>query len=116
MIFKKLISLKYIMQIREFQQLMKRLYFERDKNRGISKTFLWIVEEVGELAEALRKYQESDKNKNEIHNIAMEIADIVAWIASLANILEIDLEDALYSKYPSVCPKCGKNPCSCAFK
>jgi len=106
------------MQIREFQQLMKTLYFERDKNRGFSKIFLWIVEEIGELAEALRKYQENDENENEnqLKDIALEIADVVAWIASLANVLEIDLESSLYEKYPLVCPKCHGNPCSCELK
>jgi NTP pyrophosphatase (non-canonical NTP hydrolase) len=104
------------MQIREFQQLMKTLYLEHDKERGISKTFLWIIEEVGELAEALRKYQETNKNQDVLKNIGMEMADVVAWIASLANILEIDLEDALYKKYPSACPKCHQKPCSCNLK
>lgn len=106
------------MQIREFQQLMKALYFERDKNRGFSKIFLWIIEEVGELAEALRKYQEKneDENEDQLKDIALEIADVVAWIASLANVLDIDLEKALYEKYPLFCPKCGENPCSCELK
>ena len=105
-----------IMDIREFQDLMKTLYIERDKNRGISKTFLWIIEEIGELAESLRKYQDPKEGKKELNNIAMEIADVVAWIASLANILGIDLEDALYKKYPSICPKCKTSPCKCELK
>jgi len=104
------------MQIHEFQQLMKTLYFERDKNRGFSKIFLWIVEEIGELAETLRKYQENDENEDQLKDIEMEIADVVAWIASLANVLNIDLEKALYQKYPLVCPKCRENPCICELK
>jgi NTP pyrophosphatase (non-canonical NTP hydrolase) len=95
---------------------MKNLYFERDKNRGFSKIFLWIVEEVGELAEALRKYQEQDENGDALKEIELEIADVIAWIASLANVLDIDLEKALYEKYPLVCPKCHENPCSCELK
>lgn len=104
------------MHIREFQNLMKSLYFERDKNRGFSKIFLWIVEEVGELAEALRKYQESGEKESYTKDIEMEIADVVAWVASLSNVLNLDLERALYEKYPLVCPKCQQNPCSCELK
>jgi NTP pyrophosphatase (non-canonical NTP hydrolase) len=104
------------MHVHEFQQLMKTLYFERDKNRGIAKTFLWIIEEVGELAESLRKYQDQKDNNEALKNIGMEIADVVAWITSLANILGIDVEKALFTKYPLVCPKCHQNPCSCDVK
>ncbi len=104
------------MQIREFQNLMRQLYFERDTERGISKTFLWIVEEIGELAEALRNFQDKPENIAEKQNIAMEIADVIAWVASLANILDIDLDEALKKKYPSVCPKCRQSPCACEFK
>jgi NTP pyrophosphatase (non-canonical NTP hydrolase) len=104
------------MHVNEFQELMKALYFQRDKGRGFSKIFLWIVEEVGELAEALRKYQEQGQAPSALKNVELEIADVIAWVASLANVLEIDLEAALYEKYPNVCPKCGTNPCSCNFK
>ncbi|MHA1276521.1 MAG: MazG nucleotide pyrophosphohydrolase domain-containing protein [Candidatus Helarchaeota archaeon] len=104
------------MQIREFQNLMRELYSKRDKRRGLSKTFLWIIEEIGELAEALRTFQDNPKDPAAKTNIAMEIADVIAWVVSLTNIIELDLEDALKKKYPLVCPKCGQNPCSCAFK
>ncbi|NVM54142.1 MAG: nucleotide pyrophosphohydrolase [Candidatus Helarchaeota archaeon] len=104
------------MHIHEFQELMRTLYLERDKGRGFSKIFLWIIEEIGELAEALRKYQEQNENRKELKNVEMEMADVIAWIASLANVLEIDLEAVLYEKYPNICPKCRKNPCMCDFK
>ncbi|MHA1264243.1 MAG: MazG nucleotide pyrophosphohydrolase domain-containing protein [Candidatus Helarchaeota archaeon] len=104
------------MHIREFQNLMKDLYFERDINRGLSKTFLWIIEEVGELAEALRTYQEQNQSKNKLKEIGLEIADVIAWVASLANILKIDLESVLTEKYPYFCPKCHQNPCNCDLK
>lgn len=105
------------MQISEFQDLMKVLYFERDKDRGFSKIFLWIVEEVGELAEALRKYQESNIDRAALKkNIEMELADVIAWLTSLANVLKIDLESALFEKYPNVCPKCRENPCNCKIE
>lgn len=92
------------MEIREFQKLMREIYGERDRRRGVEKTYMWMVEEMGELVRAIRR-----KNEEEIKN---ELADVVAWIFSLANLLEIDVENAL-KKYVTVCPKCQKNPCVC---
>jgi NTP pyrophosphatase (non-canonical NTP hydrolase) len=95
------------MKIKEFQELMYALYYHRDNKRGINKTFMWLVEEVGELSRAL-KQEKLDKK-----NISQEIADIIAWVCSLSNLLNIDLEKALLNKYPNRCPKCGHNPCQC---
>ena len=97
------------MKISEFQKLMKELYFHQDSNRGIEKTFIWLVEEVGELASTLKQGSELDLNK-----ISEEMADIIAWMSSLANLLEIDLEKALVDKYPNKCIKCNSNPCCCS--
>ena len=91
------------MEIREFQKLIKDIYYSRDKERGVERTLLWLVEEVGELAEAIRK------NKN----IGEEIADIIAWTVSIANLCNVDVERELLRKYPNFCLKCGKNPCEC---
>ncbi len=95
------------MKISEFQKLIKNLYFEQDQKRGIHKTFTWLIEEIGELAHIL-KNQEIDSD-----NASEEIADIIAWTTSLANLLEIDLEHSLYDKYPNMCAKCESNPCIC---
>ncbi|MCP4764382.1 MAG: nucleotide pyrophosphohydrolase [archaeon] len=97
------------MKISEFQKLMKDLYFHQDSKRGIDKTFIWLVEELGELARILKKGSELDSNR-----ISEEMADIIAWISSLANLLEIDLEKALNIKYPKKCIKCNSNPCCCS--
>lgn len=94
------------MRIREFQNLMKELYLQKDKQRGISDTFIWLVEEVGELATELNKDREKEK-------ISEEMADIFAWMCSLANLCQIDLESAIFEKYPNKCPKCGSHPCKC---
>ncbi|MFX0090188.1 MAG: MazG nucleotide pyrophosphohydrolase domain-containing protein [Candidatus Hodarchaeota archaeon] len=93
------------MQIKEFQQLMKDLYLRKDKERGLEKTFFWLVSEIGELSEALRKM-----NKEEIED---ELADCIAWLCSIANILEINLQQATLRKYPLQCSKCHENPCVC---
>ena len=95
------------MKISEFQKLIKTLYFEQDQKRGLLKTFAWLVEEIGELAHIL-KNQEIESNK-----ASEELADIIAWATSLANLLEIDLEYALFKKYPNMCVKCEYNPCIC---
>lgn len=88
---------------------MKDLYFHQDSKRGIEKTFIWLVEEVGELARTLKE----DKNLDSI-KISEEIADIIAWTCSLSNLLEIDLEKALIDKYPNKCLKCDSTPCQCS--
>ena len=105
------------MKIFEFQDLISDLYLDRDMERGVNKTFLWFVEEVGELSEALRHYLAgkgtTDLNMKNLNHVGEEIADIIAWISSLANLLEIDLEKALLEKYPNRCLKCGFKPCQC---
>ena len=82
--------------IREFQEFIKSRYFAKDSARGIAKTFLWLSEEFGELAHALGKYERGDA---EIENLNDEFADVCAWLATLANITEIDLTTAIHEKY-----------------
>jgi len=93
--------------IREFQEMMRRLYFQRDLRRGIDGTYDWLVDEVKELREALNA---NDKGATE-----EEFADVIAWLASLANVAGVDLEKASLSKYNHKCPKCGHSPCECTF-
>ncbi|MEM2911177.1 MAG: MazG nucleotide pyrophosphohydrolase domain-containing protein [Candidatus Bathyarchaeia archaeon] len=95
------------MHISEFQEMMRRLYFHRDSVRGVEKTFEWLVEEVAELGDALKA-----GDKNALEN---EFADVIAWLASLANIADLDLERAALNKYDNKCPKCGQSPCRCTF-
>ncbi|MFX0135637.1 MAG: MazG nucleotide pyrophosphohydrolase domain-containing protein [Candidatus Hodarchaeota archaeon] len=99
------------MKISEFQQMMKDLYFERDKKRGVSRTFCWLVEEIGELAKGINKNIDIDQEFAD----AEEFADIFAWLCSLANLFEIDLEKVATDKYNNCCPKCKENPCKCEF-
>jgi NTP pyrophosphatase (non-canonical NTP hydrolase) len=93
--------------IREFQDMMRRIYFHRDSERGAVGTFDWLVEEVEELGEALK-----EKNTKAMEN---EFADVLAWLASLANVVNVDLEKAAMTKYDNRCPKCGQTPCKCCF-
>jgi NTP pyrophosphatase (non-canonical NTP hydrolase) len=95
------------MQINEFQNMMKRLYLHRDSERGTEGTLNWLMDEVEELKEALEG--------NDTKAIENEFADVFAWLASLANIVNVDLEKAALSKYANKCPKCGLSPCDCPF-
>jgi NTP pyrophosphatase (non-canonical NTP hydrolase) len=85
---------------------MLSLYCERDNTRGSEQTFLWLIEEVGEMAEALRQ--------RDVGSLNEEFADVLAWLFSLGNVLGVDLEDAFSKKYDGVCPKCKNIPCGCA--
>jgi NTP pyrophosphatase (non-canonical NTP hydrolase) len=93
--------------IHEFQDMMKRLYFHRDSERGVEGTYKWLLDEVAELKEAFEK--------KDMEATEREFADVIAWLASLANITEIDLEKAAINKYNGKCPKCQKAPCQCTF-
>lgn len=97
------------MHIHEFQQLIDRMYSERDRQRGSAKTFLWLSEEIGELASSIA---EQDRE-----NLPTEFADVFAWLVTLANVEGIDLEKAVLQKYvKSGCPGCGKMVCTCSEK
>ena len=74
------------MEIEDFQALMDRLYGAADRERGIAATVAWLAEELGELAQAVRKGTEAEQ----LH----ELGDVLAWLASLANQLDLSLEDA----------------------
>jgi len=93
------------MEVREFQNMMRRIYFRRDSARGAAGTFNWLKEEVEELAAAI---EAEDKKALED-----EFADVLAWLTSLANVLGIDLEGATMKKYDGKCPKCRRTPCNC---
>ncbi len=95
------------MHIIEFQNMMRRIYLHRDSERGTDRTLEWLVDEVEELREAL--------NEKDTESIENEFADVLAWLASLANVVDIDLEKATLSKYDNRCPKCGLSPCECSF-
>ena len=90
----------------DFQRLIKDMYYEKDVARGIDGTFMWLMEEVGELAAALRTRSREE--------LVGEFADVLAWLATIANVAGIDLAHAVVQKYGAGCPGCGKLVCSCA--
>jgi NTP pyrophosphatase (non-canonical NTP hydrolase) len=84
------------MTIAEFQQLIRERYYATDSARGAPGTFLWFAEEVGELAEALGQRERGDGDDA---HLAEEFADVLAWLATLANISGVDLSAAIDAKY-----------------
>lgn len=95
------------MNLTDFQRFIKETFGQKDERRGIAGTFMWFMEEVGELSEALRGGQSKAET-------AAEFADVLAWLVTLANIAEIDLTEAINTKYGLGCPSCRKIPCVCA--
>lgn len=93
------------LSISGLQQLIRRMYHEKDAARGIEGTFMWFTEEIGELASALRGGSKDEQ--------ALEFADVIAWLVTMANVAEIDLEAALLRKYGGGCPGCGQLDCVC---
>jgi len=93
------------LHVQEFQNMMKRIYFHRDSERGATGTYEWLMEEVEELGEAIKG--------GDTRAIKDEFADVLAWLASLANVMHIDLEKATLKKYDHHCPKCKKDRCNC---
>lgn len=93
------------MEISEFQRLIEAIYFQKDSQRGPEKSFLWFAEEVGELAEVIRKRDRA--------NMPLEFADVMAWLFTLASMSGVEMEDAA-SKYRNGCPACHSTPCHCS--
>ena len=67
-------------------------------------TVAWLAEELGELAQAVRK--------GSVEEQTHELGDVLAWLASLAEQLGISLDDAA-SRYADGCPRCASTPCQC---
>jgi NTP pyrophosphatase (non-canonical NTP hydrolase) len=91
-------------EVGELQRWMEERYGERDRTRGVERTFAWFVEEVGELSRAVRKGSRAE--------LEHEFSDCLAWLVSLANLTGVDLEQAM-ERYAQGCPKCATSPCSC---
>src|SRR5947199_7087339 len=89
----------------QLQLVIRDTYGAKDVRRGVEGTFMWFMEEVGELSASLRSGPPDE--------LAAEFADVLAWLATLANIAGIDLDAAVEAKYGQGCPKCETTPCVC---
>ena len=95
-----------VISLPDFQELIRTMYLEKDVARGIDGTFMWLIEEVGELAAALRDGSHEEK--------LGEFADVLAWLTTIANVAGVDLNKAVQQKYGAGCPGCGQYICHCS--
>jgi len=93
------------LNVSEFQLMMRMIYYEKDVGRGAHGTLNRLRDEVEELREAI--------STGSGEAISEELADVLAWLASLANIVGADLERAAMMKYGNACPRCASSPCKC---
>ena len=93
------------LSLTDLQSLIRTMYGSKDERRGAEATFLWLSEEVGELAAAIRE--------NRPEELQAEFADVLAWLATLANVANVDLTAAVLRKYGDGCPGCGRMRCAC---
>ena len=93
-----------LVELSELQDIIERTFGDRDRARGVPASVAWLAEEVGELAQAVRKGTHEQQ--------VMEFGDVVAWVATLANQMGVDLTEAV-SRYAAGCPRCGSMPCAC---
>jgi NTP pyrophosphatase (non-canonical NTP hydrolase) len=91
----------------ELQDVLRRTYLARDTGRGVDGTFRWMVEEVGELARAIRDGDHASATH--------EVGDVLAWLTSVANLCGVDLSEAA-ARYAKGCPRCGGSPCACPLR
>ncbi|NCF97908.1 MAG: nucleotide pyrophosphohydrolase [Planctomycetia bacterium] len=96
--------------LRNFQKTIEQIYFDKDSNRGVEGSFMWLVEEVGELARSLNS---SEANCPEER---AEFADVLAWLASIASLRGVDLATCVHEKYGTGCPRCQSQPCICQHR
>jgi len=96
------------MRLNEYQKLIWNTYRHHDTKRGLENTFKWFLSEIYELKEAI---EASDTNQ-----VRYEIADVLAWLLSVANLLDVNLEKEFDVRYGAGCPKCGYIPCKCPYR
>ncbi len=96
--------------LRAFQRRIEEIYRERDAARGLEGTYMWFVEEIGELARSLISGKPASAEEQ------AEFADCLAWLSTLASLRGVDLADAAWQKYRDGCPRCAGVPCHCEHR
>ncbi|GIW72929.1 MAG: nucleotide pyrophosphohydrolase [Planctomycetota bacterium] len=112
------------MQLNEFQRRIEEIYLARDRARGLEATFMWFVEEVGELARELLPHRSASARAGSGAGqrlppdapLCREFADVLAWLSTLASIAGVDLQAAACAKYGAGCPRCRHTPCRCTHR
>jgi NTP pyrophosphatase (non-canonical NTP hydrolase) len=96
------------MTLDELQKFVDTMYSDKDRRRGAPGTFMWLTEEIGELAAAIMEGTQQQKQE--------EFADVLAWLVTLANVEGVNLTEAIRAKYGGGCPGCGQLICTCEAK
>ena len=91
--------------LKQLQKLIADMYLRKDMARGAEGTFMWLAEEIGELAGALRH--------DDTEALEAEFADVLAWLVTIANVKGVDLDAAVRRKYANGCPGCARMVCVC---
>lgn len=111
------------MRIDEFQNVIERMFGHKDFARGIEGTFMWFMEEVGELSADLRSFAKlkasgagDEELSRQRERMELEFADVLAWLVTLANMTGVNLEQAVGKKYVQGCPKCHQAACVCGLE
>src|SRR5690349_7466181 len=92
------------MDLAVFERRIAATFGERDRVRSLDGTFRRLVEEIGEVAKALRNRDHA--------GLASELSDVLAWTVSLAVLCDVDL-DREAGRYSAGCPSCAASPCRC---
>jgi NTP pyrophosphatase (non-canonical NTP hydrolase) len=93
--------------LRDFQRRIEAVYGARDRERGLAATFLWLVEEVGELSRAVRRGDPDEMRE--------EFGDVLAWLTTCASLAGVEMEEAA-AAYARGCKTCGSTPCGCPHR
>lgn len=101
------------MDLADAQQKIDAIYRAKDAARGAAMNYLWLVEEVGELAHAVRKHLDNKRDADREANLREEFADVLAWLLSIASDVGVSLDDAFSKRYGQGCPYCKAAPCGC---
>jgi NTP pyrophosphatase (non-canonical NTP hydrolase) len=88
------------MGLEEYQTLVRQLVIERGFDKEtVPEVFTLLVEEVGELAKAIRKANGQKVDKaSKVHDLEEEAADVFWLLIDLCNRLDIDLAKAFAAK------------------
>jgi NTP pyrophosphatase (non-canonical NTP hydrolase) len=89
-------------EIREYQEWVREAWKKSPKNVDEKDELLFLMEEVGEMAEALRKMKGNKENKDFKADLEKEFGDIMLSVFTLAIRHNVDIESALEKTRDSI--------------
>lgn len=99
----------------DWSKHMSDVYGERNRRKGIDYVMGRLTNEIGELLSLAMRLPELEGNQEQtLHEFSLELADVISWIMTSANVLSVDLEQAVARRYKNGCTSCQAIPCTCA--